>query len=223
MVAGRVHRRCRSRVRGTDPPAERGVPCRRAARPRRRYGGRPDRSAGRGSRCRIGRGRRSDARRNSSSRKQRAGGPVWMRAVRGVVGLPRRQLRRGRRLPRVRAHPRPRTRHRRGRARARARWPVRLPVEPPAAASAEQRVGDRSHPRRAVLARRPVPDARRHDGGARARRAAPVRAPAVVAVRQRDGAPRTAGRAHGGADAPRRLPRQGEGIPRRARPSPACC
>ena len=72
-------------------------------------------------------------------------------------------------------------------ARARARRPVRVLPEPPVAAGAEQRLGDRPHPRRGVLAHRPVPPRRRHDGGARAGRAAPVRAPSAVAVRQRDG------------------------------------
>ena len=52
---------------------------------------------------------------------------------------------------------------------------------------------------------------------------APVRAPAAVAVRERDGRARPAHRAHGGARAARRLPRQGRRVPRRRRRSRACC
>ena len=88
-------------------------------------------------------------------------------------------------------------------------------LESPAAASPQQRLGDRPHPRRGVLARWPVPPRRRDNGGARAGSASPVCAPAPVAVRQRDGRGRLAHPAHGGAATARRLPRQGQRVPGR--------
>ena len=88
---------------------------------------------------------------------------------RRCAAVSRRRVRRGRRLSRVRAHREPRARDRGDRAGARARWPVRVLLEPSAAAGAEQRLDRRSHPRRAVLADRPLPGRGRLDGGAGAR------------------------------------------------------
>ena len=83
-------------------------------------------------------------------------GPRYGRPAPAALPFADGDLRRGRGLPRVRAHPRRRRCHRRGRARAGARRALPLLPQPPAAADAEQRVDRRPDPRpaRAVLADR---------------------------------------------------------------------
>ena len=123
----------------------------------------------------------------------RGGGPAYAQAGADGAAVPRRLLRRRRRLPRVRAHPRRRRGHRRGRPRPAPRRSLPLLPQPPAPADAEQRLDRRPDPRpaRAVLADRPLPRRGRDGRGGREGRVHPVHPPPARPLRERDGGVRS--------------------------------
>ena len=155
-MAGRVHRRRRPGVRGADPPDRRRAPrrarrgCSTSAPVRARSPGAP--RAGR--RRVVG----VDPTANQLAAAPPTGRRRRVRARRRPTPCPFADaiVRRGRRVPRVRA-PRPSSRARGGRPGARARRPLPAAPEPPAAAGAGQRLDRRPHPRGAVLAGRALP------------------------------------------------------------------
>ncbi len=191
VVAGRVHRRGRPRVRGADPAARRRSTspgprgCSTSGAARARSPGWP--CAGGAQRRRSAstrRGRRSRSRRSGAAEpglrprraRRRCRSPTasfdaavaclvfeHIRDVDDAIAEVARVLRAGR--------------------------PVPVPPEPPAAADAEQRLDRRpgARPARAVLAHRPLPRRGRDDRGGGEGRVHPVHPPPAVPLPQRAG------------------------------------
>ena len=158
VVAGGVHRRGGRGVQRADPAPRRPPPGWGPPGPRRRMRRRPDRPAGRrGRRCGARRGRGPDRgpdHRGGPAGRRRAPGPRW----RGRLAVRHGLVRRGGRLPGLRAH-------RRASTRPSPRWAGCWPRAAGSCSSSTTRccrrpssgLDRRHHPRRAVLAHRALP------------------------------------------------------------------
>ena len=170
-------------------------------------------------------GRRPDVGAGVEARRARAAGRPTPGA--GADALPFRDggLRRGRRLPGVRAHPRRRRRHRRGGPGARAGRPVRLLPEPPAAPDARTAAGSTTRsstrPSSTGGSGRTSSRTRRSRRSRRACscRSSTARCRRYVNALAGDGLRH---RPHGGAGAARRASWPGPPSTRRRRPSRGC-